>query len=210
MNLKIVFGIIVPSVIIVLLAVFASLDIGFSVEESYPKQISISSEVFQNGQIKTAVKIGEIDITNDYLFSKRYDLQQLRACLIDNSKVKENIDAGTLEYSGGDYPLNEGLVYDYYGNSERNVQIGAYANKKVKIYLRPSDYFNYGKLGYRTQTPNLGTNYSDLISEYGQYDELVIIKVENSGTRLAYARYSNCYDLNDETLSKAIHIQLVA
>jgi len=209
MNLKIVFGIIVPSVFIILLAVFASLDIGFSVEESYPKQISISSEVFQNGQIKTAVKIGEIDITNNYLFSKRYDLPQLRACLIDNSKVKESIDAGTLGYSEGDYPLNEGLVYNYYSNNERNVQIGAYGNKKVKIYLRPSDNFNYGNL----RPPNNFNygNYSDLISKYGQYDELVIFKVENSGTRLAYmGEYSNCYNLNDETLSKATHIQLAA
>ena len=200
MNLKIVFGIIVPSMLIVLLAVFASLDIGFSVNESYPKQISISSEVFQNGQIKTAVKIGEIDITNDYLFSKRYDLQQLRACLIDNSKVKESIDAGTLGYSEGDYSLNGELVpYNYYNNNERNVQMGAYANKKVKIYLRPSYNFNYG-------------NYSDLISQYGQYDELVIFKVENSGTNLfSYKIGSNsCYNLNDETLSKAIHIDLVA
>ena len=199
MNLKIVFGIIVPSVIIVLLAIFASLDIGFSVEESYPKQISISSEVFQNGQMKTAVKVGEVNLKNDYLFSKRYDLSELRACLVDSSKVKETMEAGTLAYSEGDYSLDGSLAYDYYGNSERNVQIGSYEGKKVKIYLRPSYSFGYG-------------NYSELISKYGQYDEMVIFKVDNARTSIIGSRLAlnSCYNLNDDVLNKAIHIQLVA
>ncbi len=195
MKLKIIFGIIVPSILIVILAILGSLNIGFSVKETYTPELSLSRDILDNGLLKNAIEVGEIDIDNDYLFSKRYNLPPLRACLIDTSKTEDSIEAGTIEYGEGDLVLTDGLTY-YGRNSEKNVQIGSYGEKTVNIYLMPSSTFTY-------------MDSTELTSKYGKYDELIIYEDKGNQRGIYYAYSTYCFSLDDKTIEDAVRIRIV-
>ncbi|MFH1425159.1 MAG: hypothetical protein ABIG28_00300 [archaeon] len=189
MKLKIVCGIIIPSVIVILLAILGSLEIGFSVEEDFIDEVFVS-DLFQNGQIADSVKIADIYIENDYLFGKRYELKELGACLIDEDGGLGPIEAGYVNYNSGDLsPVGE-LVR--YGSSGKSVEVDAYGSKKISVYISPSYVFQ-------------AKNYSTLVEEYGRYDSLIIFQRESS----IYGTGSyGCRNVNQDVIDEAVKIEL--
>ncbi len=189
MSLKIVFGIVIPLAVVVILALLGSLNIGFSTKTSYISEVSIS-ELFNDGKLETNVKIGEVTLNNDYLFAKRFDLPNLKTCLIDSEGKGVIQDIGETFYGEGDYS-GERYDLDYYGSRSRNVQIGAYGSKEIAIYVRPN-YFSY-------------ENYNDLIQRYGAYDEAVIVEIDDSN----YYNYFSCSGLSKESLDGGKKINIL-
>ena len=204
MNYKIVLGVIIPLLIIVGLTVISSLDIGFTVQETYIEEISLS-EIYQSGQLLSTIKIADISITNDYFLGKRYSLPDLRACVDDIEGSKSRLNAGSLKYSEGEYDPNLGK-YAYgdlinypstntYG-SRRSVEIGSNSEKKIRIYLEPSSQFRYKTL-------------DELTTLYGDYDRLMIYKASDTSSSKSISYYG-CTGLNDEALQTVVYITLTS
>lgn len=193
MRLKIIFGIIIPLIIIIILAVLGSLKIGFNLEKDFSKEISLNN-LFVDNKMKNSIKIGEIIMTNDYFLSKRQDLNYLAACLIDKENVKETVSVGNVYYSEGDYnPYNDA---SYYGNyKDRSVEIKSREKKIIYVYLEP-DYT------FRKES------YAQLVDVYNDYDEIIIFEKRKYNAYSSYRNY--CSDLDQETIDNSIHIIIVS
>lgn len=199
MKLKIILGIIIPVIIIIVLAILGSLDIGFKAEYDYEKQLTLN-DLFSDGSLRQHIKVGEIKITNDYFMSKRYNLPRLHACLVDKEAGKQIADAANVFYSEGDYTYNNDIIYpDYYGRSgvPQSVEISSNGNKTVYVYLQPTINVNY----YENEEDKL-TPMQRLTQQYGDYDEIVLIEQEKN-----YQNY-NCYNFDQSQIEKGIHISL--
>lgn len=192
MRLKIIFGIVIPVVIIIILTVLGSLKIGFSVRTDYVDSL-VFQDYFVEAGFQTNVRIGEVKVTNDYFLGKRYELVSLGACMVDKSEGKPDVSAGTVSYSKGDYSLEKDLIY---GNSvrTRSVEVGAYGAETVTMYLQTSYNFRY-------------TNYSDFARQFGDYDELVIYELGERGSRAILSpiiNFGSCGDLDDLEITARI------
>ncbi len=204
MKLKIILGIIIPVIIILVLAILGSLDIGFKAEHVYDKQLTLS-DMFSEGNLRQHIKIGEIRITNDYFMSKRYNLPRLKACLVDKEAGKQIIDAANVFYSEGDYTYNNDIIYpDYYGRSgvPQSVQIESNGNKTVYVYLQPTINVNYYDYNNPNDPKSTSTVQQRLLQQYGEYDEIVLIEQEKN-----YQNY-NCYNFDQSQIQKSVHISL--
>lgn len=203
MKFKIIFGIALPVIIIVILVILGSLDIGFSVKKKFIDKLSLQDIFTQDYQIKNAIKIADITLENNYFLGKRYDLPGLGICLDDIEGNHPRIEAGSLLYGEGQYNYEKGgfiyqetdmyRSYPYYGSNRaeaKNIQIGANEKKNIRIFLQPSYQFAY-------------RNYTELIQQYKEYDSLLIFETDNN-RNLYYA----CNDLDQETLDKAISIPI--
>jgi len=193
MRFKIIFGIILPLLIIISLTFVVNLG-QVSVKKDFIKQI-VLNELFENGNIKDSIKVGSITISNNYYLPKREDLKVLGVCLRDTKGNVQITEAGTLEYSEGDIPYNK----DYkYTPQDRSVQIKGGETKTVQVYIRPSYDFNY-------------LNSTQLLDRYGDYDELVIFEKDDSPNNYPYTNHRNyyCTDLDSDALNNAVHIKLV-
>jgi hypothetical protein len=179
MKYKIIFGIVLPILVIVLLAIFGSLNIGFSVEENYKTEIAPENFYDYTYGVKQYIEIGSVNFENEYFLSKRYTLPALKACLIDKDGNKPGVDAGTITFSEGDidYVPSKGSIYSYSSSKEHSINIGTGEKKEVKIYLQPNYNFQ-NKAG------------TELQDRYGEYDTLVIVSGETN-----YYRRINCYSL---------------
>jgi len=192
MRLKIIFGIAIPVVIIIILTVLGSLKIGFSVRTDYVDSLVFRNYFIESG-FQTDIRIGEVKVTNDYFLGKRYELAPLGACIVDKSERKPDVNAGTVGYSKGDYGLEKDLIY---GNSARtrSLEIGAYGEETVTMYLQTSYNFRY-------------TNYSNFAGQFRDYDELVIYEIGERGSRSIFSSIFNtgsCRDLDDLEITARI------
>ncbi|VVB78059.1 Uncharacterised protein [uncultured archaeon] len=194
MKYKIIFGIILPLIIIISLALVSNLG-QLSIKQDFVKQLSLN-DLLENKKVKDTIKLGEVGIENKYFLPKRYDLTQLGACLRDTSGGKAMVDAGTIEYSEGDLPYSDKYVYDY--QQDRSIEISSKNIKKINVYLRPSGSFSY-------------LNYSQLKTQYGSYDELIIFEKDNYNQQYptSRTRIYNCYDLNQDSIDNSIHITIL-
>lgn len=193
MKIKIILGIILPLILILGLAILGSVDVGFSVEKQFVHQITIK-DVFSEKQLKNTIKLGDINIENQYFLGKRYDLKPLTACLIDKENVKQRMNAGSVSYSEGDYNPTEVVVYNYYNTKqERSVEIPANGKKTISIYLNPS-YAYY-------------QNYSQLLEQYKDYDEIVL--VEQKPQKFGSYYNQDCYSFQQADIDSGINIPLI-
>jgi len=198
MKLKIIFGIALPIIFIIVLAILGSNDSGFSVKKKFVDSISLKDAAY-NGQPRNTIKIGDIILENEYFLGKRYSLPALTACLIDKEKVKQNANAGSVFYSEGDYDpySSEGLVA-YNDYQQRSIEIPAYGKETAGVFMNPS-YAYYA-------------NYSELLAQYQDYDELIILeKNDKSRNRNGYydPGYQDCYNLKESDIEEAKHIPLI-
>jgi hypothetical protein len=203
MKYKIVFGIAIPTIIILLLVFLGSLNIGFSIDKTYVNQLAFQDIFTEDYQLRKSIKIADITVDNDYFLGKRYELPRLGICLDDKEGNLARLNAGNLQYSEGEYNYNSNdfifsessyRSYPYYygGRSEaRNIEINANNKKIIRIFLQPSYEFNY-------------LNYTQLLNKYGDYDSLLIFELSNN-----YNSYYYCNQLDQETLNKAIAIPIV-
>jgi len=90
MMYKLIFGIILPLMIIISLAIIASYG-EVKEEREFLKVISIQT-VLKDGNIRDKVKIGDIVLTNDFTLPKRYELPLFGACLIDSDNYTELLE----------------------------------------------------------------------------------------------------------------------
>ena len=194
MRFKIIFGIILPILIIILLTFVVNLG-QVSIKKDFVKQI-VLSELFENGKLKDSIKVGSIEISNDYYLPKREDLKLLGVCLRDTKSNVPITEVGTAEYSEGDLPYSQD--YTYKPSQDRSVQVKGGESKTVNVYVRPSYNFNY-------------LNYTQLYNQYRDYDELVIFEKDESPNNYPYTNHRNyyCSDLDSDALANAIHIKLV-
>ena len=146
MRLKIIFGIVLPVLLIILLAIVGSLDIGFSTTKTFVKQITVK-DIVSDGSLRNTLKLGEYNFKNEYFLGKRYSLKPLMACLVDKESVKQNYNAGNVFYSEGDYSPGKEVFYSD-NSQELSVEISAGSKKTVTIYINPSYsyYQNYTQL----------------------------------------------------------------
>ncbi|MBS3099230.1 hypothetical protein J4462_03390 [Candidatus Pacearchaeota archaeon] len=202
---KIIFGIVIPLIVIVVLAILGSVETGFSVDNNYLKEISVK-EAFSDIALPTlpksvnsdralpalpeSVKIGEIKIKNDYFLARRHNLPNLGACLVDEEWALRPLDAGNIRYSEGDFSPDSEFYSDY-GN-ERSVEVGAYSEEEVRIYVEPSYIFQR-------------QNYSELVEAYRNYDNLVVYEREKNGRYY----YDQCGSLDEDILEEGVKIDLV-
>src|SRR4051812_14178838 len=121
MKLRLIFGVIIPLVIIITLAILGALPYGFSVRHNFVSSLN-ANDLISDGKIKSHIELGSVVIVNDYFLGKRYDLQPLIACLRDKESTKATMDAGSVVYSEGDYNYNDELgYYPPYQQNSRSV-----------------------------------------------------------------------------------------
>ena len=188
MKVKIIFGIVIPLIVIITLAILGSVD-KISVEENYLTKVSVK-EAFGDGVLSKTVKIGEIILTNEHFLAKRSDLPNLGACLVDEDWSSRPLDAGNVVYSEGDFGPDSEFYYD--NNNERSIEIGAREEETVRVYIEPSYIFQR-------------QNYSELVEAYGSYDNLVVYEKEKN--RGYY--YDQCGSLDESVLEEGVKIDLV-
>ena len=184
MKYKIVFGLILPAIVIIALAVIASSG-EIEVERSFGPLIL--QDAFENGKIKTSIFLGSLTLINDNEFEKKYKIPQMTACLHDSERGVREIRIGTLEFSRGSSDMYQN-VYAISGKRDysKTVEVPARGTKEVEIYLSP-DY------NFRGKTTD------EIIASYGGYDEIVLAELE----------YGNCASINQDILDDAIRIIII-
>jgi len=197
MMYKLIFGIILPLMIIISLAIIASYG-EVKEEREFLKVISIQT-VLKDGNIRDKVKIGDIVLTNDFTLPKRYELPLFGACLIDSEKEKENAEVGSVDYYEGDY-VHENDFNNLYGSgrSYKSIEVKSGEKKKITVYLTPNYYY-------------YNNNYTELLERYKGYDSVVIYEKKerkSSNYPYSYRDYVSCYNLNEEDIKDSIKIQL--
>lgn len=202
MDLKLIFGIFIPLVIVVSLIVISSLNIGFSIETKTVQSLKFDSLFAQQNQAKDSVTIRNITITNDYFLSKRIKLPSLMICLNDKEGIKPRQNLQVRYNEGISYPSSENRMfeaaameksissdyYGYYGTSTKAIEISAHNKKQVKVLIDPQILYNYNY------------NYQDM-NNYKDYDELLLIEKKSDS-------YTQCQNLESRELDNAVHIQI--
>ena len=191
MKLKIWFGIIIPLVIVVLLAIFGSLNIDLSIKKSFIADLSMD-DIYSDGLIKNPIQLGKVEIKNDNFMSSRYQLPALVACLVDEDG-KQSISPGTVQYVE-DKPTNPSttVITNQYYNTQSafSDEINAHDSKKLQINLIP----NYDITA---------KNGEQLLSDYGMYDKLVLVE-----SKQKYPDYYFCSTLSSAQLDDGETIDL--
>lgn len=204
MNAKIIFGVVLPALIVVFITILGSLG-SIDVKKGFVTKIALS-DIFRDGRIVNNIKIGDIYLKNDYFLSQRYELPIWVVCLNDKEGILQRITAGNLQYSEGDYDYNsEQLARPVVGNGNNvlSVEVKANDEKKVSIYLQPSYNIQYGTYGnFR--------NYTDLIKDYGGYDELIVFKSKDNYDGYYIAHSENYCNVNEDELKDASRIPITA
>jgi len=198
MKLKIFLGIIIPLVIVIILVTLGSIDVGFSLKKNFEKNIS-SSEIFKTGYSNNAIRIGEIEIKNDYFLAKRIDAPAYLACLYDKEKVRPLQSTGAIFYNEGDYSEDTRMLdlakvqyssryypgYNY-GNYKTNIEIGAHKVKKLQVYYSSNGYYGYGPIDTSKQ----------------DYDYLILVEQDMKSQLV-------CESLSSEELQDSIKLDII-
>lgn len=195
MNIKLLLGIFIPLIVIILLIVLSSGNIGFSVEKETEKSVLFNSLFVNQYQPRDNIQIQTITLNNDYFMSRKFELPRLIVCLSDKEGVKqrENIQVRYSEgkYStGSDVPIFEDLYYDSYAyySSTQSIEVAANGKKQVKILIEPKYLYDYQN-----------------INNYKEYDELLLIQTKG-GKRYGY---NSCLNLESRELESAARIDIV-
>ena len=201
MKFKIIFGIALPLLVVVLLVVLTSMNIGFSVKKDFINSVNFKEVFVSDYSSGTTFKIAEIIVENDYFLGKRYDLPNFGICFDDKEGKRERLNAGNLQYNEGDYNYEKGgfvygkemMAYPYYGRGyreSRNIEIGANGKKSIRLFLQPSYNYRYGG------------NYSEILEQYGDYDSLLIFELKDE------QGYYYCSQIDQGTLEGAVAISI--
>lgn len=202
MNIKLIFGIVIPSFIIIVLVVLSRIDIGVSINKETVESVQFNSLFTNQSQTRNNIPIQTITLNNNFFLSKKFELPKLIVCLNDKEglKQRENLQ---VRYSEGRYsidsdiPIFQDLIYDdhSYYSSKQTVEVPANSKKQVKILVEPKYIYDYGS----------GNEYAKNVIESNKlYDELLLIQKKNNGRY-----YYSCNDLSSKELDSAIRIALI-
>ncbi len=200
---KVIFGIVIPALVVVALAVLGSLG-EVEINRKFVSQLTFQ-DILRDQGVAESIKIGDLSLENNYFLSKRVDLPRLGTCLIDKEGSLQRVDVGQIQYNEGEYTFDESGVQqvlepypksyygDYYGSGARSIELQPGQEKKISIFLLPSYNFKYSDYGGYM-------NLSELNKRYGGYDEILVF--ESNG------QYS-CFNVPQETLDEGKRIVLV-
>jgi len=191
MNLKLILGIFLPAILILLLVILSTANIGFSLEKKTVESIQFNSMFIDQNTTLTNIPVETITIINNFFLSKKYELPTLFACLHDKEAIKE-IKTIQVKYnegsymSGSDIPIFDEIFFDYNYYSRSTINLPAESKKEVKILIQPTILYSY----------------NSEIDSYKEYDEILLI--ESNKDNGYY--YDYCRSLQSEDLNSAAHI----
>lgn len=190
---KIVFGIAIPSLIIIFLASLGSLDIGVSADYSLKTELK-SEDVYSNEMLINQINLGSVNIKNEFFLPSRYEFENNIVCLLDLENVKPILTAGTLSYQDAlkDYTTTSYPTYSHSNYPFSSLEVNAGKEKQAKIILSPSYVFTY-KSG------------ETLLSEYYDYDKIVLARYEQKQN---YYIENPCASIDKDSLSSSNSIKL--
>ena len=190
MKFKIIFGIIIPIILVIGLAIVASQG-NVLEERNFVSSINLE-DIFDGARVRTSIKVGEINLKNDYFMGKRHELPEFSTCLIDNDKEKGNMDAGEIRYSEGKRVREEGPFDNY--DRYTSIELSSDEEKKIYVYLVPD---------YRFQRKNQ----IELLEEFEDYDELIIYDLDDSD--YDYNSYDyECQGLHQKLMEESVRIKI--
>ena len=141
MNTKLIFGVIIPVVIILLLVGLYHANIGFSIEEETVPELKLNDLFVKKYQDARYISIDTIIIHNDFFLSKRYELPRYLACLIKNGDTPGA--SLSLQYDHSDtargrpYEFFDQLLIPYQDNPyQESVEVSAYGKKQVNVLIQ--------------------------------------------------------------------------
>lgn len=202
MNVKLFIGVIIPSIIATVLITLSSFDIGFSVEKKNINSVHFYSLFVSQNQKQSNVPVQTINITNSFLFSKRFELPKLIACLNDKEGIKPReylqvIYSEGSYSSGSEIPIFEEIFYDPYDySSTQVVEISTSDKKQIHALIQPKIIYDYSY--------NNDNYYQQTIESYSQYDEILLIESMQDTRYL----YNYCQNLESKELDSAVHINI--
>lgn len=193
MSSKILFGIIIPSLLIVVLVVFGSWDVGMSVRKFSVASASRAELLSTGGNDE--ILLQTITIVNDYFLSKQYEVTYHVACLHD---FEEGASLRALSLYYSEATLREENSAAVFGSSRSIsnwrsnwVSIPAGATKQVKMFIKPY---------LRNQ-------------DIQQYDEILLIerKQQNGRDSMLYesSYIYGCEGMTPDELDRAVRIAIV-
>jgi len=199
MKFKIIFGIILPVLIILSITILGSLGPGFDVKENFDSTIA-AKEVFKQNYGSTAIRIGEIKITNDYFLPKRYEAGSFLVCAYDKENTRPIKMIGALFYNEGEFSENlrsadisslqySSMPYGYYNgyrNYKTSIELDPKESKTLQVYLSSNDYY----YDYNTKNSNR------------DYDQLLVVR-QTQNAKLS------CESLSSENIASALKIDII-
>lgn len=194
MNIKIALGIFLPLVLIILLVVLSSVNVGFSIDKETVQSIQFDSLFTVQIGAKSNIPIQTITLNNNFFMPKRYELTKIIVCLNDKEGLKnrENLN---VKYSEGTYsrssdvPIFDEVFFDYSYYGRQSIELPGSSKKQVKILVEPKQLYRY----------------EETINSYRDFDEILLI--ESKDNKLY--RYNSCSNLETKELDSAIHIQIM-
>jgi hypothetical protein len=193
MKLKIVFGVTIPFLLIIALAIVASMG---EVEVKRSFQDLQISNIFQSGKIKSSIELGTLTLSNDNTFTKKYEIPSVSLCLYDKDSQKSPMDAGRIQFSRGEREYYKD-PYMAKGYNYETVEVKSGEELVMRVFMEPAYQF----------TRN-GT-YEYLVKQYFGYEELVIFENKKKGSFYSSYYSNGCHNINDDVLEDAIRIRLL-
>jgi hypothetical protein len=202
-KMKLIFGIIVPILIVILLAIMSNTGKGIEVKESYVSNINFKEYANQpiNENSNFKIEVYNITVKNSNFIPRKYEIPQIYACAVDKENANYAVNIPVV-YSEGKYNrLNGFYEFDqaFFGISnnwnQRSIEMPTNSQKIIKMSL---DIYVYSQQDYQTNT--YYKTYAG-IKNIQDYDEVVLVKSPNS--------YFNCYDNSNLANLESKHIPLV-
>ena len=204
MNLKIIFGIVLPIAVIVALAMM-SLAGEKEIQKITFTEKLVTSDIFDtDGNFKGKLSIGKIELLNNQFLPKKIIVPKRYACLIDTDFEKNEIYLGEIIYTNLEIESNnnrndiieeiaEELFYD--GNRQvYSIELGLGESKNISMYLDPvksTIYEEYSRLvsqyDYNKNNPSrynsdlvkpASSPYEYMTLTYLGYNEIWIVEAE--------------------------------
>jgi len=191
MKPKIIFGIILPAIVIFLIIIFASLNLGLNIKYNFKEELT-NNDIYNNGILSSKIPLGTVDIKNEFFLPARYDFPYNVVCLVDYDNALPALTAGSLSYSdsGKNYNYDQ-YSYLYSNYATFSTDVGLSEAKTVDIYLIPTYEFT-SKTG------------DQLLKDYGDYDKIVLMNYNSRNYN-----YNPCitFDNSDFSSGKSIELQ---
>jgi hypothetical protein len=193
-KIKLFFGILIPLVIIITLAVISNMGDSIKVSKQTVNYV-ILNELFTNDSkyYDKNIILQNITLQNDYFLPRKYALPMVIVCLNDKegSKGRMSLSAryseGTYNYNYNRYLFDDIFFgFDSYYYNNRAIELPTNGKKMIKISVQP-------QYRYNTQDDYLKG-----------YDEILIVETNNNK-----GYYSYCDNIEASEFDNAVHVNLI-
>lgn len=192
MKLKLLLGITLPLIVVILLVVLSTNNVGLSVETETSDFVNLRDLKMYTKQDRLPVQ--KMNITNDYFLPRKYILPRMAACLNDKEGHKSMKELKIM-YSEGTYteesiaPIFSDIFMEYEIGEGNAVDLSPRSKKHIKLYVK--------------------THVSTWESfTFEGYDELLLIDIGDSPDGSFYW-YRICDRIESKELAKAVRLPIV-